>query len=212
VRADDEDAPAGSGPSATTGGRAGAGTSVDSSQTVSGALVDLWDSGWPSGRYTWTVVPVDPHENAEHVVEYRDAELPQDVCAAGRSGAFGKVSRPVVTAKGAPFVSGLAPAGGLLAARAARPSLYGAPLVAWEPAPGALQYDVQVSRTRYPWRPARRTLRTTGTAAVLDGLAPGTWYYRVRGLDPHLPGPVKQMSWSRPVALEIAAPTFRLVR
>jgi hypothetical protein len=43
---------------------------------------------------------------------------------------------------------------------------------------------------------------------LLEGLAPGTWYYRVRGIDPYVPGPVKQMSWSTPVALKLAKPTF----
>ena len=27
---------------------------------ATGAPVDLWDSGWPNGRFFWTVVPVTP--------------------------------------------------------------------------------------------------------------------------------------------------------
>lgn len=176
-----------------------------------GALVDLWDSGWPTGRYTWTVVPVDPVVNADGVVEYDDAELAQDVCRRGRVGSFGKRSAPAVTSAATPFASGLSPHGRLLAARGGAPAFYGAPLVAWEPAPGAQRYEVQASRTPYPWRTELRRA-TRGTSALLDGLAPGTWWYRVRGLDDLLPGPAKAMSWSQPVELRLAPPTLRVVR
>jgi hypothetical protein len=43
---------------------------------------------------------------------------------------------------------------------------------------------------------------------LLEGLAPGIWYYRVRGIDPYLLGPIKQMSWSTPVRIRIARPQF----
>ena len=43
---------------------------------------------------------------------YRDAELPQDVCAAGRVLRFGKMSEPALTIEGAPFASGLSTNGG----------------------------------------------------------------------------------------------------
>ena len=46
----------------------------------------------------------------------------------------------------------------------------------------------------------------------IDGLSPGTWYYRVRGIDPYIPGPVKQMAWSSPVQFTVARPTFSVVR
>ena len=60
---------------------------------------------------------------------------------------FGKGSRPLVAGSGSPFVSGLSPKGRLTSAATARPSFYGSPLVAWEPALGADQYQVQWSKT-----------------------------------------------------------------
>jgi hypothetical protein len=42
----------------------------------------------------------------------------------------------------------------------------------------------------------------------MDQLAPGTWYYRVRGIDPYVPGPIKQMAWSTAVQITIAKPKF----
>jgi hypothetical protein len=192
----------------TTDGETGDGTSNDASQTVEGALVDLWDSG----RYFWTVVGVDVARGPNGEVEYRDAELPQDVCAAGRVGSFGKVSRPIVTVAARPFASGLSPLGRLVAAAGARPAFYGAPLVSWEPAPGATQYELQVSKQPYPWSSVGKPLVTHATSTLLEDLKPGVWYYRVRGIDPYLPGKAKQMTWSAPVALRVSAPRFVVVR
>src|SRR5207253_2804677 len=45
----------------------------------------------------------------------------------------------------------------------------------------------------------------------LDQLVPGTWFYRVRGLDPYLPGSAKQMAWSDPVQIVVTPPTFVIV-
>jgi hypothetical protein len=69
---------------------------------------------------------------------------------------------------------------------------------------------VQWSRTRYPWR-AQGSKTTYSTSAVLD-LNPGTWYYRVRGLDFLMAGSKPQMSWSDPVRLVVTKPRFRVVR
>jgi hypothetical protein len=41
-------------------------------------------------------------------------------------------------------------------------------------------------------------------------LAPGTWYYRVRGIDFNLPTGVQQMSWSEPEKLVVSPPRFRM--
>lgn len=261
--------------------------SLPSTPVPTGAPIDLWDSGWPNGRFYWTVVPVnalilpgstttlsasaavgatsvtvadasalgagatitigsgatketasimdvagavvtleDPlqlaHSSGESLVslsttvEYHDAELPQDACAAGRIGSFGKASQPVVTATSAPYISGLTPAGRLIAAAGARPAFYGSPLVAWQPALGADEYQLQWSRTRYPWKPvdpktgAKYERLTFATSALLP-LAPGTWYYRVRGLDFSLPGTARAMSWSNPVVIVVAKPVFEIV-
>ena len=70
-------------------------------------------------------------------------------------------------------------------------------------------YDVEWSRSHYPWRKVGGT-QTYSTSAMLP-LRPGTWWYRVRGLNPWLP--VNQrMSWTNPVKIRIASPTFRVVR
>lgn len=186
-----------------------------------GALVDLWDSGWPNGRYYWTVVPVAAGVGAA-AATFKDLELPHDVCAAGRVASFGKKSDPVVATErssrayeeSSPFASGLSSDGKLVAATAEKPKFYGSPIVSWEPAHGAVGYEVQWSRTLYPWKTADGSIFTFGTSALLQGqkaLTPGTWWYRVRGLDPYLPGPVKEMSWSDPVRVEIAKPVFAVI-
>jgi hypothetical protein len=197
---------------ATTGGSStttgGSGTSTTTTiptefTSTTGAHVDLWDSGWPTGRYYWTVVPVR-EEFTNDSLRYFDAEPPQDACAAGRVVEFGKVSQPTTTSGSKPYASGLAPSGELVAARTATPSFYRAALIAWAPALGATAYEVQWSKTTYPWRSVGAPVYTAATSTLLEGLTPGVWYYRVRGIDPYVPGPVKQMTWSAPVQVTIA--------
>jgi hypothetical protein len=181
---------------------------IPSEFTATGSLVDLWDSGWPTGRYYWTVVPVR-EVTTPTGVQYFDAEVPQDACAAGRVIGFGKVSQPATTSLTKPYVSGLAPTGELVAAQTAKPAFYRAALIAWEPALGATGYEVQWSRTRYPWRPASTTpYFTAATSMLLEGLSTGVWWYRVRGIDPYVPGPIKQMTWSTPRQFTLARPRF----
>jgi hypothetical protein len=195
-------------PTAPATATATAPTTVPSDFAATGALVDLWDSGWPTGRDYWTVVPVREVASSSGL-QYVDAELPQDACAAGRAIEFGKSSQPVTTSVRAPYVSGLNPSGELVAARIATPSFYRAALIAWEPALGAVGYEVQWSKTSYPWKSASPApVYTAATSVLLEGLAPGIWYYRVRGIDPYLLGPIKQMSWSTPVRIRIARPQF----
>lgn len=141
---------------------------------------------------------------------YRELELAQEACAAGRVASFGRTSEPVVTAAAAPYASGLSTKGRLVAAASRRATFYGAPLVAWSPALSAGAYEVQWSQTSYPFRPAAAPLLTYSTSAVLP-LRPGTWYYRVRGINFSLPTKAQPMSWSDPVELRIAKPTFRVV-
>ncbi len=186
----------------------GSSGSSEGFELVTGAKVDLPDVDFPSTRYFWTVVPVALLEDAEGKRFYKDMDLPQDACRAGRVLSFGKESDPVVT--GARYVSGLTPGGRLLASVGGkkRPVVYSTPLVAWLPALGATAYEVQWSRTRYPWR-AQGSKQTYSTTAVLD-LAPGTWFYRVRGLN-QLQARKPEMAWSAPVQLKVAKPTFRLV-
>jgi hypothetical protein len=105
-------------------------------------------------------------------------------------------------------VSGLSPKGRLLAqAGARRPVVYSTPLVAWKPVVGATGYEVQWSRTKYPWR-ARGSAFTYATSSVLQ-LGAGVWYYRVRGLNAAQIG-TPAMAWSAPVAVKVVRPTFRI--
>ncbi|HVC88785.1 MAG TPA: hypothetical protein VNC40_15355 [Gaiellaceae bacterium] len=198
-------------PAQTAAGGAGSGD----------ANVDLWDSGWPTGRYYWTVVPVtvstlgvyDPTAQ-DQPIQYHDAAVPQDECEAGLGMSFGKVSQPVVTAAGnLPWVSGLAPDGRVIASASKVPQVHDSPLVAWEPAVGATTYEVQLSRTSYPWRTTWST-STAATSVVLPigSTQVGSWYYRVRGVNPALPVGAQEMSWSNVVRLRITGDRFVLVK
>ncbi|MGH2920766.1 MAG: hypothetical protein ACRDKU_01700 [Gaiellaceae bacterium] len=175
--------------------------------------IDLWDSFWPEGGYYWTVVPVFMHSppEAPESIEYRDIQLPEDVCRAGGAVRFGKIGKPVVLGDNkAPYISGLSTTGKLVGAKKGAQSFYGYPLVAWEPVYGAHEYEVQWSRTLNPWRPEATPLMTPASAAVLP-LKAGRWHYRVRGLNPSLPRK-PEMTWSKPISLRIAKPRFRVVR
>ena len=146
-------------------------------------------------------------------VTYREAELTQDACASGRRLQFGKSSEPVVDRPDvAPYASGLSPDGKLVVGQVdARPRFYGAPLVAWQPLVGADQYEVQCEPRRLPVEDRRPTQFTLGHVARRCPLPPGTWYYRVRGIDFMMVGSKPQMSWSSPVRLVVTKPRFRVV-
>ncbi|MBV9413437.1 MAG: hypothetical protein JO363_00510 [Solirubrobacterales bacterium] len=160
------------------------------------AKVDLWDRDWPGGRYDYAVVPF---QNGQ------DTELPQDACQANRVLAFGKHS---VDATPTPQAVGLSPNGRLLAGATSRSWFYGSPLVTWTAAPAASGYDVEWSRNLYPWHPAGR-IHTPATSALLP-VGQGTWWYRVRGINPSLPGNTS-MTWSQKVRIHIAAPTYSVI-
>ncbi len=189
--------------------------------TAPDASVDLWDSGWPNGRYYWTVVPVtvdfyppvDPASN-DKPIEYHDTAVPQDSCEAGIGMSFGKVSQPVVTAaSNMPWVSGLAPDGRVIATAAKVPAVHDSPLVAWQPAVGATTYEVQLSRRKYPWRTTwSTTTAATSVVLPLGKAAVGAWWYRVRGINPALPAGAQAMSWSKPVHLTVTGDSFVLVK
>jgi hypothetical protein len=174
---------------------------------------DLWDTYWPSGGYYWTVIPVfarpDPIDNSK-ILEWRDIQLPEDVCRAGGAARFGKVSKPVLVGDKAPYATGLSPDGKLVPAKKAAPVFYGTPLVAWEPVNGATTYEVQWSKSVSPWRTEGVPIKTGATSALLP-LSAGKWYYRVRGLNPLLPGR-PEMTWSKSVTLRIAKPRFKIVK
>ncbi len=186
------------------------GTPLTASET-SGAedrvRVDLPDVDSSSTRYFWTVVPVGIIVAEDGSFTYYDAESPQDACESGRMASFGKESRPVITTSGTPYVSGLSPKGRLLAQAGRRPVVYSTPLIAWRPVVGATAYEVQWSRTKYPWR-SRGSALTYATSSVLQ-LDTGLWYYRIRGLNAAQVG-TPAMTWSAPVAVKVVRPTFRI--
>jgi len=66
------------------------------------------------------------------------------------------------------------------------------------------------SHTRYPWRTVDRIDVDGGSATTLP-LEPGTWWYRIRGVDSALPVGRQTMTWSDPLQLRVAKPKFRLV-
>jgi hypothetical protein len=199
----------------------GKGAPVNGNTAADANGVDLWDSGWPNGRYYWTVVPVtvdffppvDP-ASTDKALEYHDTEVPQDSCERGVGMSFGKVSQPVVTASSdLPWVSGLSPNGRVVASASKVPQVHDSPLVAWQPAVGATTYEVQLSRTSYPWRTTWST-PTAATSVVLplSKAAVGTWYYRIRGINPALPVGAQAMSWSKPVRLKVTGDSFVIVK
>ena len=109
-----------------------------------------------------------------------------------------------------PYVTGLSPTGHLVSASTRHSQFYGSPLVAWTASPAAAAYDVEWIRSQTrpkDWSSAGR-LRTFATSAALR-VAPGTWWYRVRGIDDSLPGN-REMRWSGPNSVRIAKPTFRV--
>jgi hypothetical protein len=181
-------------------------------KAVAATAVDLPESGWPNGRFYWTVVPVvmtTTIVDNKPVIEYHETVPAQDQCQAGNVIQFGKDSSPVLAGQGTPYASGMSPKGRLVAARGETTVFYGNPLVAWAPVQGASGYEVQWSHTRDEWRTKGR-IETEGTAAVLP-LKPGEWWYRVRARNPYLPGVVKRMAWSTPHRLTVAKPRFSVV-
>jgi hypothetical protein len=144
-------------------------------------------------------------------LEYWDGELAQDTCSVGRVSSFGKISQPVTAGGKTPYVTGLA-AGGQLqtASSAGAPVVYGTPLVAWGPALGAEEYEVQWSKSDYPFQPAGQAF-TYSTSALLQPLEAGTWYYRVRGIDFQMPKDARAMAWSKTQQLVVGIPTFAVV-
>jgi hypothetical protein len=198
----------------------GTGAASGSGAGTPAPKIDLPDTAWPSGGYYWTVVPVHivrkpdvppPASGGPGTVipiEYRETELPQDACQHGRMMRFGKTSPPVVTMAKRPFASGLSPSGRLVSAGRSTPSFYGTPLVAWQPALGAQDYEVQWSRSVAPFKPVG-SVKTGATSALLP-LTPGTWYYRVRGFNPLLPKR-PQMAWSSAIRIKVSKPVFKVV-
>ncbi len=180
-----------------------------------GAPTDLWDVNWPESGYYWTVVPVTAEVQADgSTIIYRDMELPEDACWAGRVMRFGKESQPALTSSGNLFATGLSSTGRLTSALHTT-AFYGEPLISWTPSLSADAYEVQWSKSRYPFVAETAStggngLMTSATSVVMP-VGPGVWWYRVRGFDFSLPTGSQQMSWSIPARLVVAKPSFKIL-
>jgi len=173
-------------------------STAGSSVTISPALVNSHGTG-------------DTVVRSGGSLTYQDLELPQDACAAGRILSFGKTGEPALASSGnMPFASGLSPNGRLMSATSSKPAFYGTPLVSWQPALAASAYEVQWSKTRYPFVTVTTPILTYGTSVVLP-LTPGKWWYRVRGLNLALPAGARAMAWSKALPVVVAKPTFKIV-
>jgi hypothetical protein len=249
--------------------------------TGNAGSADLWDSGWPSGRFYWTVVPVTLEGNSSSSSStgatssgssasttpssgtgtpssgtgtpssgtgtpssgtgsssagassssasagvtgtatttnppagtYQDAAVPQDACQAGGVMSFGKVSQPLVTSAGKPFLSGVGASGRGVTAAGPRAVVFASPIAAWQPVVGATKYQVEMSRTLYPWRPAK-TVGTPATSVVLPVTKydAGVWYYHVRGIDQNLPPGARAMAWSSPIQVRVTGNQIAVVK
>ena len=206
---------------ATTGFRVGDTVSIGFAPNIdSGTIV-----GMGSGAITISTGTAFNHPVGDQVVRvggsilYIDAELAQDVCQGDathppRVQRVGISSEPSLTSAQAPFATGLSSAGRLTSA-VHTSQFYGQPLIAWTPAFNADIYQVQYSKTKYPFKPEidprtkSKGFMTFSTSDVLP-LGPGTWYYRVRGIDFNLPTGVQQMSWSDPEQLVVSKPKFKI--
>jgi hypothetical protein len=200
----------------TKGFRIGDSITIGFPPTTEGATI----VGISSGSLTVTSPLAAAHLVGEQVARnggsilYVDAELAEDACAAGRVQRLGISSEPSLTSAQSPFATGLSSTGRLTSA-AHTSQFYGQPLIAWTPAFNADIYQVQYSKTKYPFKPEidpRTKVKgflTFSTSDVLP-LVPGTWYYRVRGIDFNLPTGVRQMSWSEPEKLVVSPPRFKV--
>jgi hypothetical protein len=201
----------------TAGLRVGDAVSIGSGANLdSGTITGIGAGSITISAATNFVHPVgDPVARAGSSIDYVDAELAQDLCAAGRVQRLGIASEPSLTSAQAPFATGLSSSGRLTSA-VHTSTFYGRPLIAWTPAFNADLYEVQYSKTRYPFRPevdprtSGKGFLTWSTSDILP-LNSGTWWYRVRGIDFNLPTGVQQMTWSDPEKLVVSKPKFKIV-
>ena len=203
----------------TTGFRVGDAVSIGTAPNVDSGVI----TSVGSGTLTLSTPTSFAHFIGEAVVRsggsisYVDTELPEDVCAppVNRVQRLGISSEPTLTSAQAPFATGLSSSGRLTSA-AHSSAFYGQPLIAWTPAFNADIYEIQYSKSRYPFKPevdprsSTKGFMTFSTSDVLP-LKSGTWWYRVRGIDFNLPTGVQQMTWSDPERLVVSKPKFKIV-
>ncbi len=144
---------------------------------------------------------------------YQDTAVPQDACQAGDVMSFGKVSQPIVTSAGKPFLSGVGPTGREVTAAGPKASVFATPIAAWQPVVGATKYQIEMSRSLYPWRPLK-TVGTPATSVVLPvtRFDTGVWYYHVRGIDENLPAGARAMAWSTPIEVRVTGSRIAVIK
>ena len=126
-----------------------------------------------SGRSFRSAINVDDDGRRSRTTT---AESPQDACESGRDRrASARSSRPAITtARHAvrlrPPPKGPAPRAGRVDVRSSTPT----PLVAWRPVVGATAYEIQWSRTTYPWRARADRLLTVADLVRAPARAPGS--------------------------------------
>jgi hypothetical protein len=146
-------------------------------------------------------------------LEYHDLAQAQDVCAAGQVWPFGIQSAPVTTTSDNPYVSGVVNGMRVVSATVRRPTFQSLPLITWQPALAAQSYEVEVSQRAYPWVAVhKQTSVVTSAVLPLTAKDKGIWYYRVRGVNPNLPGPAQKLAWSAPVGIRVSGDTFVVLK
>ena len=146
-------------------------------------------------------------------VEYHDVALPQDVCAAGQVWPFGIQSAPLTTSSQTPYISGLLGRPGDVGRPHGSPRFSQLPLITWQPAIGAQSYEIELSHKAYPWEAVRKqTSIVTSAVLNLTRSDVGTWFYRVRGVNPNLVAGAQKMTWSPSVKIRITGDEFTVVK
>ena len=127
---------------------------------------------------------------------------------------FGKVSQPIVTSSGTPFLSGVGPTGRNVAAvgpRRRRVLIADRRLAARRRRDQVPDRDVE---DELPVACRRSTFGTPATSIVLPLTTrdAGTWYYRVRAINQNLPAGARAMAWSTPVQVKVTGNVIKVVR
>ena len=170
---------------------------------------DLWDNDWTTGGYYWTVVAVADAASATAAASSTCRRTLAPPLAwqrsADRATPRSPRRRTFPTRQGSRPAAGCSPPQtnrrGSTERRSCRGSRLSQPL----------RTRCSGARPRRSRR-LRARLKTRATSAVLP-LTPGTWWYRVRGLNPGVPAGSTAMNWSSlPASLVVATPTFKIVR
>ena len=104
-------------------------------------------------------------------------------------------------------------AGRVVSAARRSPALLELPLVSGSRPSARIDYEIELSRKPYPWKAVHKQTSVVNSVVLnLRKQDVGTWYYRVRGVNPNLVGPAKKMAWSTPVQIRITGDRFSVVK